>query len=139
MSVYVSVRCVWMCAFCIYVCVKVDAVYNFILFQLRYILFTCILHANMRQQLYVVRMYVCCIQIPKCYFLFHAKLFCSVIFGVCLCYCDVCQNATVSLFGRDNKVIFSLEFWSSPSRRGHWRTERKWMKLPVKSSVVPRC
>ena len=28
--------------------------------------------------------------------------------------------------------------WSSPSSRGQWRTEKKWRKLVVKSSVVPQ-
>ena len=74
---------------------KVDAVYNLILFQLGYIIFTCSLHANVRQQLCVVRMYVGCIKIHTFYFLFYVDLFCSEICGVCLCYCDVCQNATV--------------------------------------------
>ena len=49
--------------FCMYVCMKVDAVYNLILFQLRHIMFTCILHANVRQQLCVVRMYVGCVTV----------------------------------------------------------------------------
>ena len=77
--------------FCMYVCMTVDAIYNLILFQLRYIIFTCILHANVRQQLCVVRMYVGCIKIHKFYFLFYVGLFCNVIRSVCLCYCDVCQ------------------------------------------------
>ena len=49
-------------------------VYNLISFQLKDIIFTCVLHANVRQQLCVVRMYVGCIRIHKFYFLFNAKL-----------------------------------------------------------------
>ena len=30
------------------------------------------------------------------------------------------------------------QVWSSPSRRGQWRTEINWRKLVVKSSVVPQ-
>ena len=45
-SVYVCVRCVWMCVFYTYVCIKVDAVYNFILFQMRYIILT-VFHMRM--------------------------------------------------------------------------------------------
>ena len=67
-----------------------------------------LLHATIRQQLCVVRMYVGCIKINKFYFLFHAELFCSVICSVCLCYCDVRQSAQYSFFRRDNKVILNL-------------------------------
>ena len=28
--------------------------------------------------------------------------------------------------------------WSSPSPRGQWRTDKKWRKLVVKSSVMPK-
>ena len=73
-SVCVCVLFVWMCVFCVYVCPKVDAVYNLILFPLKYVIFTCILHSNVRQQVCVVRMYVGCIQIQNLYFLFHAEL-----------------------------------------------------------------
>ena len=60
--------------FCMYMCMKVDAVYNLILFQLRYIIFSSILHANVRQQLCVVRMYVGCSKTHKFYFLFYVEL-----------------------------------------------------------------
>ena len=53
---------------------KVDVVYNLILFQLRFIIFTCILHANVGQQLCVVRLYVGCIKMHKFYFLFYVEL-----------------------------------------------------------------
>ena len=93
MFVYVRVSFVWMCV-CMCVCMKVDTVHNFILVQLRYIIFTCILHTNVRQQLYVAKMYVGCIKRHTFYFLFYAILVCSVFFGVCLCYCNVYRNAT---------------------------------------------
>ena len=116
-----------------YLCLEDDAVYNLILFQLRYIIFTCILRANVHQQSCVVKMYVGCIKRHQFYFLFYADLvarlsyvfrqmyflfppfplqknlfyfinfffffmiidFFSVICGVHVCYCDMCQNATV--------------------------------------------
>ena len=34
---------------------------------------------------------------------------CSVICGVCLCYCDVRPHATVHFLGRDDKVILNLD------------------------------
>ena len=60
--------------FCMYVCMKADAVYNLILFELRYIIFTCCLDENVRQQLRVVRMSVGCIKIHEFDFLFYAEL-----------------------------------------------------------------
>ena len=107
--------CVCVCSFervCLYLCVCAFCVavralhvrvhegrcgiYNLVLFQLRYIIFTCILQANVRQQLCVVRMHVGCIKRHKCYFLLYGgTFFCSVMCGVRSCYCDVCQNATV--------------------------------------------
>ena len=73
-SICVCEHCVWICVFCMHVCMKIDARYNLILFQLRYIIFTCILNANVQQQLCVVRMYVGCIKIHKFYFLSYAEL-----------------------------------------------------------------
>ena len=63
-----------MCVFCMYVCMKADAVYNLILFELRYIIFTCCLDENVRQQLCVVRTSVGCIKIHEFDFLFYAEL-----------------------------------------------------------------
>ena len=57
-----------------YLCLEDDAVYNLILFQLRYIIFTCILRANVHQQSCVVKMYVGCIKRHQFYFLFYADL-----------------------------------------------------------------
>ena len=52
-----------------------SAVYNLILFLLRYIISTCILHMNTRQQLCVVRLYVGCIKIHTFdFFSLYAKL-----------------------------------------------------------------
>ena len=69
--------CIYVCVLCmdvrvlhVRVCMEVDAVYNLILFQLRYIIFTCILHANVRQHSCVVREYVGCIKIYEFYFHF---------------------------------------------------------------------
>ena len=42
--------------------------------MMRYIIFTCILRVNVRQQLCVVKMYVGCIKIQKFYFLLYAVL-----------------------------------------------------------------
>ena len=35
-------------------------------------------------------------------------------------------------------IILEWTAWSSPCPRGQWRTREKWMKLVVKSSVVPQ-
>ena len=131
--VCVCVISVWMCVFGIYVCMNVDVVYNLILFQLRYIIFTCTLHANIWQQLWVVRMYVGCSRTHRFYFLFYEELIAAMLrvqrqaYFLCpsppplfffflvqcnlryLCYCDICQNATVQFLGRDNKVILDFE------------------------------
>ena len=105
------------------------------LFQLRYIIFTCILHANARQQLHVVRLYVGCIKIHTFYFLFYAEQFCSVICGVCLCRCDVCQNATVSFLGRDNNVILNLEYLHDQSKQEHYKDLDQAGEVPTPGSA----
>ena len=53
---------------------KVDAVYNLIFIPTEVHHFYLMLHANVRQQLCVVRMYVGCFKIHKFYFLFYVEL-----------------------------------------------------------------
>ena len=60
--------------FCIYVFMKVDAVYNLIFIPTEVHHFYLMLHANVRKQLCVVRMYVGCVKIHKFYFLFYVEL-----------------------------------------------------------------
>ena len=65
---------------CFELCIKVDAVYNnLMLFQVRYIILTCILHVTVRQQLCVVTMYVGCITTQQFDLLFDAKLLAATL------------------------------------------------------------
>ena len=77
------------------------------------------------------------------------RLMCSLVISIFL---YVCESWTLTeelqriraMEMRCYRKILGISFsakilrqaWSSPSLRGRWRTEKKWRKLVVKSSVV---